>query len=164
MIMSEEKQAASDAAQATREAEVTRLQAIADAKNKELGKSKGKRHRVGQTRGKNPKVITWLAWDTEQPETLPATQEDFMILSGIESEPLIVSYLIDGENAAAYSAASDVLAEYCEPNWSDATSKTFKSIINGYVQQTGVSVEDAVALMKPGIMKAMEARLAAASA
>ena len=125
---------------------------------------KGTRHRVGQTRGKSSKVIMWEAFDTDQAATLPVTPAEFMELTGVKEEPLLVSYLIDGFNSAAYASASDVLADYAEPNWPDTMVKQFKGAINNYIAATGVAIEDAVALMKPGIAAAFEKQLAAAKA
>jgi len=58
--------------QSPREAEL-------DAKQKEADKTNaartgvGTRVRIGQTRGKNPLVISWEAFDESKPDTLPTT-------------------------------------------------------------------------------------------
>lgn len=145
-----------------RERELAEAQKVADAENAKKS-GKGTRIRVGQTRGKNPKVISWDAFDTDKPETLPINPAEFVELTDTRDEKVLTMYLIDGFNASQYAAASDVLAEYVEPNWPDTLVKQFKQTITGYTGATGVSIEDAVALMKPGIVKAFEARLAAAS-
>lgn len=146
-----------------RERELAEAQKTADAENaKKTGK--GTRVRVGQTRGKNPKVISWDAFDTDKPETLPVNPAEFVELTNTRDEKVLTMYLIDGFNASQYGAASDVLAEYVEPNWPDTLVKQFKQAVTGYANATGVPIEDVVNLMKPGIVKAFEARLAAASA
>ena len=145
------------------EAILAKLQAEADETNK-ARTGKGLRVRVGQTRGKNPKVISYEAFDTDKPETLPVTFSEFMELTKVEDEKVLVSYLIDGHTAAMYSAASDVLAEYVEPNWDADFVRRFKLSVSNYVTNTGVSIEDAIALLKPGMVKAFDAKLAAASA
>ncbi len=129
---------------------------------------KGTRIRVGQTRGRNPKVITWEAFDTDKADTLPETAKEFAEIvktlnNGKELDNLtFVSYLVDGFNAAQYAAASDILSEYVEANWPADLVKSFKQAINGFVASAGISVEDAVSLMKPKIQAAFEAKLKAA--
>lgn len=145
-----------------RDAQLAEMQKAADEKNK-ARTGKGTRIRVGQTRGKNPKVIDWEAFDTDKPETLPTTLAEFMDLTKTKDEPVVVSYLIDGYNASQYASASDVLAEFVEPNWPDTLVKQFKQTVSNYAAATGTSLEDAVSLIKPGIVKAFTARLAAAS-
>lgn len=143
------------------QAELKAAQAKADETNK-ARTGKGLRVRVGQTRGRNPKVIEWEAFDTDQPTTLPESPAEFAEITKTADQKLFVSYLIDGYNAAMYSAASDVLSEYVEPNWPADLVKSFKQAINGFVSSAGVSVEDAVSLMKPKIQAAFEAKMKAA--
>lgn len=147
-------------AQVEREMELTRRTAAADKTNSERT-GKGTRIRVGQTRGKNPKVIDWEAFDTDHPEICPASLKEFMEITKTEDEKQIVSYLIDGFNSNQYAIASDVLAEFVEPNWPDALVKQFKATISNYATAAQVSLEDAVTLLKPGIVKAFEKRMAA---
>lgn len=141
------------------EAAVEAMQAKADAANA-ASSGVGTRIRVGQTRGRNPQVISWEAFDESQPETLPKTLSDFMTLTGIDKMPgnsgenLIVSYLLDGFNSAAYIAASDPVAEFVDPTWSEDVQKQFRLVVRNYSIATGVSIEDAVALIKPGIVAA----------
>ena len=144
-------------------AAIKAAQAKADEANK-ARTGKGLRIRVGQTRGRNPKVIEWEAFDTDQPATLPETAQEFAEITKTEDQKLFVSYLVDGFNAAQYAAASDVLSEYVEANWPADLVKSFKQAINGFVSSAGVSVEDAVSLMKPKIQAAFEAKLKAAQA
>src|SRR5262245_35968507 len=155
-----EKEAAKDKA-----TEIYNAQVKADETNA-ARTGKGTRVKVSQTRGKNPKVISFEQFDTEQTETLPVTTPEFMELTGTPATPqgqqLLVSYLIDGYNAAQYAAASDVLSEYLEPNWPDLLSKQFKQAVTNYANAAGVSLEDAVQLMKPAVQKQFEAKLAAA--
>lgn len=149
--------------QSAREVELTRRTAEADKDNSKRS-GKGTRVRVGQTRGKNPKVIDWEAFDTDKPETCPETQAEFMDLTKTQDEKMIVKYLIDGFNDSQYSQASDVLGEFVEPNWPPELAKQFKLTISNYVAAMAgaMTVEDAVELLKPNIVKAFNARLAAA--
>jgi len=133
-----------------REKMVAEMQTKVDESNK-ARTGKGTRLRVGQTRGKNPQVITWEAFDESAPDTLPKTLSEFMEVSKVQDEPLIVSYLIAGYNDAQYTAASDPIAEFVNPAWSDDVQKQFRLVVRNYSNATGVSIEDAVALIKPGI-------------
>lgn len=147
-------------AEAAKEAEIKAMQDLADETNK--GRSgKGTRVRVGQTRGKNPKVISWESFDTDYPESLPSDAAEFLSLTKTTDDRLFTAYCIDGYNAAMYAAASDVLSEYLEPNWPDAFAKQFKTNITTFVAMTGVSIEEAVSIVKPKVQRAFEAKLAA---
>lgn len=151
-----------DAADIDKAKELLVAMGLADEANK--GRTgKGTRLRAGQTRGKNSKVITWESFDTDKPETLPVSAEEFMSLTKTSDEKVFVGYLIDGFNASQYAAASDMLSEYVEANWPESLARQFKLAVNNYVNAAGVSVEDAVSLMKPAIQKSFEAKLAAAS-
>lgn len=114
---------------------------------------KGTRVKVGQTRGRNPQVISYENFDEAQPDTLPKSLSEFMEVSKIQDEPTIVSFLIDGFNSAQYTLASDPVAEFVEPTWPDDVQKQFRLVVRNYSNATGVSIEDAVALIKPGIVK-----------
>lgn len=133
-----------------REKELEAIQVKATETNKSRT-GKGTRVRVGQTRGKNPQVISWEAFDDSLPDTLPATLSEFMEITKTQDEKLIVAYLIDGYNDSQYTAASDPIAEFVNPVWSDEVQKQFRLVVRNYSNATGVSLEDAVALIKPGI-------------
>lgn len=142
-----EKQAAKEAAKA-RSAEQ-------DARELELNKDrngKGTRVFLGMTRGRNPQEIQYEAFDDSKPDTLPTTLSEFMEVAKVQDEKVIVSYLIDGFNSAAYTAASDPVAEFVDASWSDEVQKQFRLVVRNYSNATGVSIEDAVALIKPGIV------------
>ena len=142
--MSEEEKTAQEAA-------IEAAQKAADETNK-TRTGKGTRVRVGQTKGRNPQVISWEAFDLSKTDTLPTTLSEFMELAKVSDEPVIVSYLLDGYNDAAYSIASDPTAEYVDSSWTPEVQKQFRLVVRNYAQATGVSIEDAVALIKPGIM------------
>jgi hypothetical protein len=138
-------------AQTPRELEVARKEAEAEITNK-ARTGVGVRVRVGQTRGKNPLVITWEAFDESQPATLPTSIQQFMDITGVKDEPTLVSYLITGANDAAYTAASDPLAEYVDPTWPPDSQVQFRLVVRNYSRGANVSLEDAVALIKPGFV------------
>jgi hypothetical protein len=125
------------------------LQKDADEANKKRT-GKGTRVKVGATRGKNPQAISFENFDDSKPDTLPVTITEFHELIKAD-EPTMVSYLIEGYNQAQYTAASDPIAEFVNPAWSDDVQKQFRLVVRNYSNATGVSIEDAVALIKPGI-------------
>lgn len=132
--------------------EVETRQAEADKVN-ESRSGVGLRVRVGQTRGKNPMVITWEAFDESKPETNPKTVQEFMEITQVKDEPTLVSFLISGYNDSQYTAASDPLAEYVEASWPADAQTQFRLVVRNYSRGAGVSLEDAVALIKPGFAK-----------
>jgi hypothetical protein len=139
-----------DKANRVKELEVK--QAEADKVNSERD-GVGLRVRVGQTRGKNPVVVTWEAFDESKPETLPTEASQFMEITGINDKGTLLSYWIAGYNDAAYTAASDPLAEYVEDSWPSDAQTQFRLVVRNYSRGTGVSLEDAVSLIKPGFVK-----------
>lgn len=128
------------------------------SKEKELnaGKTgKGTRTAVSMTRGKGSQEVQYEAFDTNQSDTLPVNLEEFMTLTGIEGtegEKKLIAWAIDGFNSDAYSIASDPIAEFVEPNWTPELAGRFKLAVRNYAAATNVSVEDAVAVIKPGIV------------
>lgn len=123
------------------------------AKETELNASrtgKGTRATIGLTRGRNPQMVQYESFWESLPDTLPTTLSEFMELSKVQDEKAIVSYLIDGFNSASYTNASDPVAEFVDATWTDEVQKQFKFVIKNYAAATQVSIEDAVALIKPG--------------
>jgi len=140
-----------------RELELQRKEAEAEVINK--GRSGvGTRVKVGQTRGKNPVVITWEAFDDSQPATLPTSIQNFMEVTKTEKEADLVGFLIVGYNDANYTAASDPLAEYVDATWPADAQTQFRLVVRNYSRGAGVSLEDAVALIKPGFSKQFTAK------
>jgi len=113
----------------------------------------GTRVRVGQTRGKNPLVISWEAFDESKPETLPTTIQQFMEVTKVADEPSLVSFLVGGLNDANYTAASDPLAEFVDLAWPQEAQTQFRLVVRNYSRGAQVSLEDAVSLIKPGFEK-----------
>ncbi len=135
-----------------KEIELEAAQAKADEVNK-ARTGVGMRQRVGQTRGKNPLVITWDAFDESKPDTLPTTIQQFMEVTGVKDEPSLVGFLIGGVNDANYTAASDPLAEFVDLTWPPEAQTQFRLVVRNYSRGAQVSLEDAVALIKPGFVK-----------
>jgi hypothetical protein len=154
--------------EATKEALKARAKEI-EAKEKELNKErtgKGTRVFIGMTRGRNPQMIQYEAFDESQPDTLPKDLAEFMNLGLVgvptnKHEDVIVGYLIDGFNSASYTAASDPVAEFVDLSWPEDVQKQFRLVVRNYAGATECSIEDAVALIKPGIVKSQEAAKAA---
>ena len=139
-----------------KEAAVAEAKAKADATNATRS-GKGTRLTVKSTKGRNTQVVTFEAFDKEQPDTCPKSLSEFMdmvkSMTGKDVlEADIVDSLIDGFNANAYSVASDPIAEYLDSSWTPAVQTQFKLVVRNYSNATGVSIEDAVALIKPGIV------------
>lgn len=118
----------------------------------------GTRTMVGQTRGKNPLVIAWPAFDDSKPETLPVSIAQFVQITGVTNEYekdkiCLVSLLIAGYNDAMYTNASDPLAEFVEPTWPEEAQAQFRLVTRNYSRGAMVPLEEAVALVKPGFVK-----------
>jgi hypothetical protein len=113
---------------------------------------KGLRSFLGMTRGRNPQEIQYENWDDSQADTLPVTLSEFMDLRKVTDEKDIVRRLILGDNEILYKEASDPVAEFVDTSWSEEVQKQFRLVVRNYSNATGVSIEDAVALIKPGIV------------
>ena len=135
-----------------KEVELEAKQKEADASNASRS-GVGTRVRVGQTRGKNPMVISWEAFDESKPDTLPKTMQQFMDVTEVKDEASLVSFLIGGLNDANYTAASDPLAEYVDLAWPQEAQTQFRLVVRNYSRGASVSLEDAVTLIKPGFIK-----------
>lgn len=113
-------------------------------------KGKGTRLHAGLTRGRSSQVVTWEAFDEGQPETLPTSTQEFLELVKPEEKD-IVDYLIRGFNDANYQTASDPIAEYVNPAWKDEVQKQFRIVLRQYSNATGMALEDAAKILRPGI-------------
>lgn len=142
----------SDEQKTANESEREKAVKEAEAKNAELGEKVGPRFKVGATRGKNPTVITYLAFDDALPKTLPTSVQQFMeTVTSKESE--LIDFLIRGYNDASYEAASDPLAEYVVASWDPQVQSTFRIAVRNYFKGLGLaSLEDAVAIIRPGFV------------
>ena len=114
----------------------------------------GTRVQVGATRGKNPTVITWEAFDTNSPESCPKTLQEFMDLTKTTDEKVMLGYVVDGYNDAQYTAASDPIAEYVNPVWPEEIKLNFRNAVRQYSRGALVSIEDAATLIRPAFDKA----------
>jgi len=113
----------------------------------------GTRMKVGRTRGKGSMVITFEQFDESQPSTLPTTIKQFMETTSINDESELVNLLIAGYNDQSYTAASDPLKEYVDLSWPLDAQTQFRLVVRNYSRGANVSLDDAVALIKPGFVK-----------
>lgn len=113
----------------------------------------GTRLKVGKTRGKASIVIGWEAFDESKPETLPKSIQGFMDVTGVKDEPTLTEYLISGYNDANYTEASDPLKEFVDPTWPSDAQTQFRLVVRNYSRGAMVSLDEAVALIKPGFSK-----------
>lgn len=140
--------------------EVARDRAEAEAKaQNDKREGKGTRIKVGSTRGKNPQVISFEAFDEAQPATLPTTITEFTELTKTPDEKTLVEYLVEGFNAISYTAASDPIAEFVNYAWPEDLQRQFRLVVRNYSTATKVSIEDAVNLIRPGIDASFQASL-----
>lgn len=140
--------AAAKAAIDAREAEITQKETEA---NKDRT-GKGTRVFFGMTRGRNPQMIQYENWDESKADTLPVSLSEFMDLRKITDEKDVVRRLILGDNEILYSEASDPIAEFVDASWPDEFQKQFRMVIRNYAAAAKVTIEDAVALLKPSIV------------
>jgi hypothetical protein len=117
---------------------------------------KGTRAGFNWTRGRSSSLFYYEAFDESQPDTCPATTSEFLDLTKIQDDKILVSYLIAGYNDAAIANASDPVNEFIEPSWSPEVAKGFKLVVKNYAANVGVSIEDAAGLIKPAYLKSQE--------
>lgn len=104
---------------------------------------------VGRTRGKGSVVVSWEAFDRAIPESLPKDLQEFVNFTN-SKESDVLDYAIDGYNQAMQTAASDPIAEFVNPQWSDEMQNQFRIVVRQYSRGVKVPIETAVSLIKPG--------------
>lgn len=146
--------------------ETPKVNPFAEEVKSENAKREGVGLRVftGYTRGRATAAIKWEAFDTDKPDTLPTSPKQFAEVTGITDSAKILSFMIDGFNEYQYRQASDPIAEFVNPAWDDDTKLKFRTVVRNYATVTSTSIEETVALMKPGVEKAFAAKVAAESA
>jgi hypothetical protein len=152
---------AAEQTESEKEAAIKARNADMDKREKELNASKtgkGLRSFLGMTRGRNPQEIQYENWDETLPDTLPTTLSEFMDLRKLTDEKDIVKRLVMGDNDILYKEASDPVAEFVDSSWPEDVQKQFRLVVRNYSNATGVSIEDAVALIKPGIVASQKAK------
>lgn len=119
----------------------------------------GTRLAFGMTRGKGSMPIKWEKFDEAKPDTLPKSVKEFVEYTK-SNEAQILEYLIVGYNDAQYTAASDPIAEFVNPAWSDERKAQFRLVVRNLSKATGLGIEEAVTMVKPGVEKAHSAETA----
>lgn len=140
----------------TKKAAIVERSKEMDARELKLNEGRtgvGTRVFLAMTRGKGPVEIQYEAFDDSKPETNPTSIQQFMEVTGDKDEPTLVKYLIAGYNDTAYTVASDPLAEYVDSTWPPDAQTQFRLVVRNYSRGALVSLEDAVALIKPGFAK-----------
>lgn len=107
----------------------------------------------GMTRGRNPREIEYLEFNREIPGNIPKTMKEFMDASGVQEEAGLVELLVTGFNESQYKAATDEIGEFINPQWDNKTQDSFRLAVRNYSKISGDTIEDAVALIKPGVEK-----------
>lgn len=118
---------------------------------------KGTRLKFGMTRGKGSLPIKWESFDESKPDTLPTSMKEFMELTEVKSEADILGFLIVGYNDAQYSAASDPVAEYLNPEWDDDRKSQFRLTVRNLSKSSGLTIDEVVAMIKPAVERAFQA-------
>lgn len=118
----------------------------------------GTRAAYGFTRGKGSIPFVYEKFDESKPDTLPKSFQQFMDVTGVKDEAVLTNYLISGRNEELYTTASDPIAEYVEPTWSDEVKNQFRLVVRNYARGVNGTIEDAVALIKPGFVKGVAAQ------
>jgi hypothetical protein len=130
-----------------------------EKREKELnaGKTgKGTRTFLGMTRGRNPIEIQYEQWDEAAKDSLPVTLSDVIEIhksrgqEGDAAEKDIVRRWVLGDNDLLYAEASDPISEFVDKSWPDDVQKQFRLVVRNYSVGCSVSIEDAVAIIKPG--------------
>jgi len=116
----------------------------------------------GSTRGKNPREIEYMAFDTSKPHTLPESPEEFNAVTNTKDMKVFMEYLIGGYNDAMYSAASDEIGEFINDAWDKDTQNQFRLAVRNYSKTAETTIEEAVQLIKPGVDKGWAKKVARA--
>lgn len=109
----------------------------------------------GSTRGKNPRKITYQAFDTSVPDSLPKSLKEFADITKTTSAEAVLEYVIDGFNAAQYAAASDEIGEFIPDVWTKEVAAQFRLAVRNTSKLTGLSIEDTVNMLKPAIERGL---------
>lgn len=122
---------------------------------------KGLRKFLGMTRGRNPQEIQYAGWDLSLVDSLPVTISEFAELrkDAVSDEAGLVRRLLLGDNELLYTEASDPVSEYVDLTWPEDIQKMFRQVVRNYSSAAGISIEDAVALVKPGIAASQSAKV-----
>jgi hypothetical protein len=128
---------------------------------------KGTRYTLAMTRGKGTTEVNYESFHLDKPDTLPGDLTEFMALTekfGGRKDENLLAWLVDGFNENQYTAASDPIADFVNAAWADELKKNFRLAVRNYSNGVGVTIEDAVSLIKPGFDKMHDKNVAATKA
>ena|SRR5258706_4780176 len=143
------------------EQEREKMEAEATAENL-TRKGKGLRVLVGATRGRSTTNIKYEAFDESDPDSLPTKVEEFVSLTGINANGQLARFLVIGYNQFKYTEASDPIAEHVNKAWDDDRKLKFRNVIRGLVANNGMTIAEAVSMVKPGTEAMFQKSLVAA--
>ena len=63
----------------------------------------------------------------------------------------MLDLLIEGYNAVQYQTASDPIAEFVNDSWDKDTKAQFRLVVRNLSKAANITLEAAVAMVKPGI-------------
>lgn len=112
----------------------------------------GVRLAAGSTRGKGSVVISWEEFPLDKPELLPKSLKEFIDITKVSQETLLV-YALEGFNTIAQRTASDPIAEFINPTWDDETQTQFRISVRSTSKNTGMSIEEVANMLKPLVEK-----------
>lgn len=123
-------------------------------------KGVGTRAAAGSTRGKGSIVITYEEFDLDDEASLPKSVAEFMKIANVEKQEDLLNFILEGYNTVSLRTASDPIAEYVNGSWDKDTIAQFRLLVRNMSKAFGVSIEDAVSVVKPGIEKKLAASAA----
>lgn len=118
----------------------------------------GTRAAYGYTRGKGSMPFIYERFDESQPDTLPKSMQEFVAVAKVTDDASLTKLAVAGLNEKLYTEASDPIAEHVNPSWDDETKTRFRLVVRNYMVGVGASLDDSVALIKPGFEKALAAK------
>lgn len=146
-----------DAKETEKEATNKEYQAKIDALNANRT-GVGTRAAYGYTRGKGSMPFIYERFDDAQQDTLPKSMQEFVSTTKVAGDAELTKLAIAGYNEKLYTEASDPIAEHVNPSWDDETKTRFRLVVRNYMVGVGSSLDEAVALIKPGFEKALAAK------
>jgi hypothetical protein len=131
----------SDEQKSALELEREKFEAEAKAENaKRTGV--GLRVAVGATRGRQTQNIKYEQFDTSIPDSLPKSLGEFVQVTGISDENQLLGFVIDGFNDYQYRQASDPIAEFINPVWSDEVKLAFRTSVRNFAKAMEMPIDE----------------------
>lgn len=119
----------------------------------------GTRAAFGYTRGKGSMPFVYERFDESLPDTLPKSMQEFITATKVADDAALTKLAIAGYNEKLYTDASDPIAEHVNPTWDEEVRNRFRLVVRNYMAGADASLDDAVALIKPGFENAIAAQV-----